>query len=116
MDNRESAARCKAAGNARMMVFDWDKASRLIAEAGDGHASAGLEDDWENTGDVIFEDRQSARHEDTRLYLASIHAVPQLKLYGGDPVPCWRDAAGTSWDAKTRWPSSALAILREKAA
>lgn len=42
-----------------LMVFDWDKAARIIKERRPIRAGAGLRDDWENTGGVIFADRKS---------------------------------------------------------
>ena len=39
-----------------MMVFDWDKAARLIAQRKPRIAMAGLRGDWEFTGGVIYED------------------------------------------------------------
>ena len=36
-----------------MMVFDWDKAARLIAERKPQIAMAGMRGDWKNTGGMI---------------------------------------------------------------
>lgn len=37
-----------------LMVFDWDKAARMIKERKPIRAGAGLHDKWENTGGEIF--------------------------------------------------------------
>ena len=56
--------------------------------------------------------------DDTYVYLASIWATPELDL-DGDVVDCFientPEANPEAWDAKTYWPESALAILKEKA-
>ena len=38
-----------------LMVFDWDKAARLIKERKPKCASAGLRSDWQYTGGTIYE-------------------------------------------------------------
>ena len=38
-----------------MMVFDWNKAARLIRERKPECASAGIRSDWEYTGGTIYE-------------------------------------------------------------
>jgi len=99
------------AGNPSM-VFDWDKAARIIRERGATDAQAGLSGDWGYTGGTILAD--GIPDVESYTYLASTWAVPELRLGdgGGEAVPCYRmadDAPG--WDAKTKWPASALAIL-----
>ena len=98
------------AGN-KMMVFDWDKAATLIREQGAQAASAGLRDDWEWTGGPIFRDCKPIPADDTYVYLSSSWAVPEIDI-DGVIHECWKYVEDTAdWDAKTYWPSSALAIL-----
>ena len=95
-----------------MMVFDWDKAARLIGERKPECASAGLRDDWEYTGGTIYEDGKPVMDDYT--YLASTWAVPELDM-NGDIVECFRmkhEVPG--WGAETKWPKSALDILNSE--
>lgn len=92
-----------------LMVFDWDKAARLIAEKKPKVASAGLRGDWEYTGDYIYAGGE--QNKDCYTYLASTWAVPELSL-DGVLVECYRmQHEVPEWNAKTKWPDSALAIL-----
>lgn len=92
-----------------LMVFDWEKAARLIRERKPAEASAGLRGDWGYTGGVIY--RDGAVVTDDYTYLASIWAKPELDM-DGDIVPCWRLASDSpGWDAETKWPESATVIL-----
>lgn len=94
-----------------LMVFDWDKAARLILESGCKTASAGLRGDWEYTGGVIFEDGKPVT--DSYTYLASTWAVPEIGI-GGERYPCFRmQHEVPRWSAETKWPKSALEILKE---
>ncbi len=63
-----------------MMVFDWVRAARIIKELQPQEASAGLEEDWENTGGRIFVDGKP--YTDDYTFLASTWATPQLLLDG----------------------------------
>lgn len=91
------------------MIFDWDKAARLIRERKPECASAGLRGDWEWTGGTIYEDGRPVKDDYT--FLASTWAVPELNM-DGDIMECFRmkhEVPG--WDSKTKWPKSALDIL-----
>ena len=93
-----------------LMVFDWDKAAKLIKESGLKNASAGLRRDWEYTGGEIFTDGQP--NLDDYTYLASTWATPELMI-DGEVVECYRMQSETpGWDSDTKWPESALAILK----
>lgn len=93
-----------------LMVFDWDKAARLIKESGLKDASAGLRGDWGWTGGEIFTDGQP--NLDDYTYLASTWAVPELEI-DGETVDCYRMQSETpGWGSDTKWPESALAILK----
>ena len=91
-------------------VFDWDKAARIIKERGAKDASAGLFEDWEWTGGTILEDGKPVYEE--YMYLASTWATPTLMI-DGESFQCFVMKHETDWDAKTRWPESALKILEE---
>lgn len=91
------------------MVFDWDKAARLIAEKKPKLASAGLRGDWEYTGDDIYAAGEPIKNCHT--FLASTWAVPELSLDGWI-IECYRmQHEVPKWNAVTSWPDSALAIL-----
>jgi hypothetical protein len=90
-----------------LMVFNWDQAAKLIVERKPKVASAGLRDDWENTGGCIYKDGQAYKKDYT--YLASTWAIPELDL-DGEKMPCY--TTYTAWDAETKWPLSALKILQ----
>lgn len=91
------------------MVFDWDKAARLIAERKPEFAAAGLRSDWEYTGGTIYDDGEPVMNDYT--YLASTWAVPELSLEG-ELVECYVMASETEWNEDTKWPESALKILK----
>lgn len=92
-----------------LMVFDWDKAARLIRERKPGYAAAGLRSDWGYTGGAIYEDGKTVMDDYT--YLASTWAVPELYM-DGDIEECFRMKHEVpEWDSDTKWPKSALDIL-----
>ena len=98
--------------NKEMMVFDWDKAARLIKNSGAIEASAGLRDDWEYTGGIIFEDGKPTDKHYT--FLASTWAVPELQI-GDEIYECYKmESEVPEWDSETKWPESALNILNAK--
>ena len=92
-----------------LMVFDWDKAARLIKKRNPEHASAGLRSDWECTGGTIYENGKPVMDDYT--YLASTWAVPEIDI-DGEVIDCYRmENEVPGWSAKTKWPKSALDIL-----
>ena len=94
------------------MVFDWDKAARLIREKRPTKAAAGLHSDWEYTGGTIYVGGDPVTDRDkTYTYLASTWAEPELSL-DGEVVDCYRMENDVEWDEHTLWPASALEILR----
>ena len=96
----------------RVRVFDWDRAAKLIRESKPTEAGAGLSQDWEFTGGIIFRDGEAImdREENGNMYLASTWATPELSL-DGDIIDCWVWEDETEWSEKTYWPFSALRIL-----
>lgn len=92
-----------------LMVFDWDKAARLIKERKPECVSAGLQSNWEYTGGIIYEDGKPVMNNYT--YLSSTWAVPELNM-DGDFVECFRmEDEVPGWGSDTKWPQSALDIL-----
>jgi hypothetical protein len=94
-------------------VFDWDKAARRIREEQAFEASAGLSGDWNYTGGCIWSEGKP--DTDSYTYLGSAWATPELDL-DGNVEDCYiteAEATKRGWDAHTKWPESALAILRD---
>ena len=111
MDSMSAFAMGEANRGKDSMVFDWDKAARLIKESGQQEAQAGLAGDWEWTGGSIFTGGEPDTESYT--YLASTWATPELKL-GGETIDCYvMQSEKTEWDAYTKWPESALQILNK---
>jgi hypothetical protein len=101
----------QASTNRDLYVFDWDRAARRIVETQAVEASAGLAEDWEWTGGSIFRNGKPCFEDYT--YLASTHAIPELGL-DGELEDCYvRHSERPEWDSGTKWPESALQILRE---
>lgn len=113
MNSFDAIARGMANRGKERMVFDWDKAAQIIKERKAQRAAAGLCEDWEYTGGCIYRDGEPVK--DSCTYLASTWAVPELYIDGDDEtIPCYRMESETpGWDADTKWPDSALAILQE---
>lgn len=72
MNTLEAFAMGEAHRGRELMVFDWNEAARRIKASGCSEASAGLRDDWEWTGGLIFSDGEPCTTEYT--YLASTWA------------------------------------------
>lgn len=93
------------------MVFDWNTAAMLIREKRPEIARAGLRGDCEYTGGTIYKGGKPVKN--TYTYLASTWAVPELDM-DGEIVECYcMQHEAPRWDANTKWPYSALAILSE---
>lgn len=110
MNTLQAFAMGEANRNKPSMVFDWDKAAKLIKENQPNKASAGLDGDWEYTGGTIYAKGEIVTKDYT--YLASTWATPQLNM-DGKIVPCWvymNDCSG-NWESSTKWPESAKQIL-----
>ena len=94
-----------------LMVFDWDKAARIIAERKPKYAAAGLRGDWEYTGGTIYEDGKPVFDDYT--FLASTWATPELEI-DDEITDCYVMKSEAEWDSDTKWPESALSILEGK--
>lgn len=91
------------------MVFDWNKAARLIKESGCKNASAGLSGDWDFTGGSILVNGKIP--DDTYTYLASTWAKPELDL-DGETIDCYLMESETDgWGSGTFWTESARKIM-----
>lgn len=91
------------------MVFDWDKAAEIIKDKKPATACAGLRDDWEWTGGVIYTDDEPVFDDYT--YLQSNWATPELEI-DGTIIECYRFKSEVpEWDESTKWPESSLKIL-----
>lgn len=119
MDNIQAFAMGEMNRGKKLMVFDWDKAAKLIKENKPDMASAGLSGDWEYTGGGIYKNNSPIKHEDTYVYLASTWAIPQLDL-DGEIFDCYimQDNVPESWILEfgenysgIYWPQSSLHIL-----
>lgn len=114
MDSLLAFAMGEANRGKEMMVFDWDKAARLIVERKPIVASAGLSRDWEYTGGDIWANGQPVPKEDTYTYLASTWATPELNM-DGEVVDCFKmQREVPEWHEKTYWPESARQIIEGK--
>lgn len=95
-----------------LMVFDWDKAARILVERNPDEALAGLQDDYEYTAGVIWRKGMPVRNEYT--YLASTWAHPML-IIGDEEIECWRyKSEAPDWGSETKWPQSALRIVEKE--
>jgi hypothetical protein len=111
MDTIEAFIKGEASKGKEPMVFDWNKAARLIKAKNAKSASAGLSGDWEWTGGSILEDGKPVSADDTYTFLASTWATPELSI-DGEIVDCYLMKSETDgWNSETYWPESALAIL-----
>lgn len=111
MDSFSAFAMGEAARNAgnKIMVFDWDKAAKLIKENNPNVVGAGLESDWEWTGGRIYANGEP--YMESYTFLASLWATPEIDL-DGDVQPCFvMREDKPEWNANTKWPQSALDIL-----
>jgi len=94
-----------------LKVFDWRRAAEIIRDERPDHVEAGLAEDWEWTGGVIFSDGKIV--DDEYTYLASNWATPQI-LINGEYRDCYVMQGETDWGPKTKWPDDARAILRAR--
>jgi hypothetical protein len=99
-----------------MMVFDWNKAAKLIKDYNAKNARAGLNSDWEYTGGEIFIDGKPNKEGYT--FLSSTWATPEIEI-NGEIFDCYimESKMPKEWGedfASIKWPESALIILNEK--
>ena len=112
MDTLSAFAMGYANRDKELMVFDWDKAAWLILESGCHVAEAGLRGDWEWTGGIIYDDGIVTNDY---TYLASTWATPIIML-DDDEIECYRMKHEVpEWDSATKWPKSAMEIIKRGA-
>ena len=114
MDTLSAFVMGQANKGKELMVFDWEKAARLIKGKQPKVASAGLAEDWGYTGGEIWQDGKPTPKDDTYVYLASTWATPEIDL-DGEREDCYKMQSETpNWDADTYFPDEALKILDPK--
>lgn len=92
-------------------VFDWHQAVNLIKEHDIKNASAGLMEDWEYTSGRILNNSVPVANEYTFLF--STWATPILVDEDTqEEYPCWIGNDQTEWGEHTKWPESALKMLK----
>ena len=115
MKTIDAFKRSLIAKNNELMVFDWDKAAKLIIENKPFTASAGLKDDWEFTGGFIWTDNKPVLKNDY-VYLQSTWAIPELNLDDKQIINCFimESKAPKNWGRNPYWPKSALEIINKE--
>lgn len=112
MDTMIAFARGQAAraSGANLMVFDWNKAHRLLTESGVDQADAYLRGDRGFTGGCIWLNGEPSNED--YVYLSSLWAVPVLEI-NGEEVECWQfeEAAPDDWD--DAWPTIVAATAED---
>lgn len=109
METLKAYANAQAAKGQEQKVFDWNKAAQPIKDRQPGYVEAGLNGDWEYTGGCIY--KNGAIVEDESTYLSSNWATPMIEL-DGDLIECYvMQSQALSWNAATKWPSEAIALL-----
>lgn len=92
-------------------VFDWVAAAKKIKEKNPQIAKAGLQDDFEYTSGVIYEDGEVVRSE--FCYLKSNWAIPVLVM-DDEVYECFLMEEQTEYNENTMWPDEALAIIESE--
>lgn len=90
------------------LVFDWEKAARLIREKKPYIAHAGLEDSWEREYRKIYQGGLP-------VYSETFHSPnkkPVLIMNSSEPIPCCKMEYDTN--GMEPWPREALDILEGK--
>lgn len=112
MDTLSAFAMGLANRENELMVFDWEKAARLIKEKNGSYAEAWLDGDREWTGGVILANGKPV--VDDYTYLASTWATPIIEI-DGITQECYRmESEVPGWGAGTKWPCEALNILTDE--
>ncbi len=93
------------------MVFDWDKAAKIIKTKNLSFAQAGLQDDLGYTAGIIWD---NGIIYDDSCYLASTWAMPVL-VTDTEEIPCYKmQHEVPNWNEYTLWPKSAKRIIQEQ--
>lgn len=111
MDTLSAFAMGELHRNDPLMVFDWDKAAQILVDRKPERALAGLTNDFEWTGGIIWKDGKP--FTDDYTYLASTWAEPLLVI-DDEEIECWRyESEVPEWSAETKWPKSAINIVKK---
>lgn len=111
MDTLSAIAMGELHRNDPLMVFDWDKAARILVDRKPERASAGLTNDFEWTGGIIW--KGGKPFTDDYTYLASTWAEPLLVI-DDEEIECWRYKSEVpEWNSETKWPKSAIDIVKK---
>lgn len=111
MDSMLAFARGEANQGKPQMVFDWDKAVKIILANGYKNCGAGLDSDFEYTAGMILVDGKP--YDEDYTYLASTWATPQLIIYsdydGGiddyeEVIDCYIMDRETTYHSDTEFP------------
>ena len=108
MNTLEAFANGEAHRGCEAMVFDWNKAAKIIRERKPIIAYASLKNDWEHTGGVIYASGRVIKGSYT--FLKSTWATPLL-IIDGEIIDCFVMESETKWNENTKWPKSAIDIL-----
>lgn len=104
---------------ADFMVFDWEKAARILHDRKPFAAFAGLKDDFECTGAMIYKQGHpillGADGEKPYTFLGSCWAKPMLVLLDekGQPeeMECFTTDKNSPYCCHTYWPREAVRLL-----
>ncbi len=102
-----------------MMFFDWEKAALFIKKHKPIKALAGLKDDFEWTGNTIYQDGKpllvDEDGEQPYTFLGSCWAIPLLIIEDErgyqDEIECYTLDPTRGYDTHSYWPPEALALL-----
>ena len=101
------------------MVFDWEKAARILHDRKPFAAFAGLKDDFECTGAMIYKQGHpillGADGEKPYTFLGSCWAKPMLVLLDetgqSEAMECFTTDKNSPYRCSTYWPREAVRLL-----
>lgn len=111
MDSMLAFSRGEANRGKPQMVFDWDKAVKIILENGYKNCGAGLDSDFEYTAGMILVEGKP--YDEDYTYLASTWATPQLIIYSDsdsgiddyeEVIDCYIMDSETTYNYGTKFP------------
>ena len=119
MDSLRAFALGQANRGKEMMVFDWDKAVKIIKERGLKKCAAGLSSDFKWTAGLILVDGMPYDQDCT--FLASTWATPQLIVCDDDgdyiqEIDCYIMESETNYSSDTKFPMHLRELFENKGA